>query len=491
MTSAAKRSVSTRKVIKFLKPYWSPALGNFHKNIRTSRFAWIADGIPRNGESYDRYKNFKRDFRRNLRTTCSHYEQAELKKLNDLSETDQTAFWKVLNSKKSKTRNKGCTLLVFNGAKENTSDGVLSSWKGYLYAVSEDKRFDDNFRDTVERAVDSYIRECDSSDDCRIFEQPITVHELSKINGKSGSSDNITYENLKYVGETLTAHLTQLFNLIINTEKIPAKFKTGLTVTLHTGKGKSQTEPSNFRAISHLPVVYKLFAKILLSRLETKYPKINIHNLQHGFQAGKCCKLTSSLLQESRDYCYERGSDLHACFLDAKAAFVKVWISGLIYKLYHLRVRGKPLRIINHSLRGASSQVLQLSEPFSIKQGTRHGSICAPFYYIVYINDLLKELSCSPHGLHIGDLSLSAPTQADDIVILSLSRKYLQVLLNICCNYVNTWRYVYNANKCAVMTMSRKTRRPTNPSPLLCGITYLHPSRNSPIRCWQVSVQPR
>ena len=62
----------------------------------------------------------------------------------------------------------------------------------------------------------SYIRECDPSDDCRIFEQPITVHELSKIiqtlpNGKSGSSDNITYENLKYGGETLTAHLTQLF----------------------------------------------------------------------------------------------------------------------------------------------------------------------------------------------------------------------------------------------------------------------------------------
>ena len=89
----------------------------------------------------------------------------------------------MLNSKKSKTRNKGCEL-VFNGVKENTIDGVLSSWKWYfedLYAVSEDKSFDDNFRDTVERAVDSYIRECDPSDDCRIFEQPITVHELSKL----------------------------------------------------------------------------------------------------------------------------------------------------------------------------------------------------------------------------------------------------------------------------------------------------------------------
>ena len=38
---------------------------------------------------------------------------------------------------------------------------------------------------------------------------------------------------------------------------------------------------------------------------------------------------------------------------------------------YNISVRGKTLRIINHSLRGASSQVLQdgrLSEPFYIKQ---------------------------------------------------------------------------------------------------------------------------
>ena len=61
-----------------------------------------------------------------------------------------------LNSKKSKTRNKGCEL-VFKGVKENTIDDVLSGWKGYfedLCAVSEDKSVDDNFRDKFERAVD-------------------------------------------------------------------------------------------------------------------------------------------------------------------------------------------------------------------------------------------------------------------------------------------------------------------------------------------------
>ena len=37
----------------------------------------------------------------------------------------------------------------------------------------------------------------------------------------------------------------------------------------------------------------------------------------------KGCKMTSFLLQESRDYCYVRSSDIRACFLDAKAAFDK------------------------------------------------------------------------------------------------------------------------------------------------------------------------
>ena len=55
-------------------------------------------------------------------------------------------------------------------------------------------------------------------------------------------------------------------------------------------------------------------------------------------------------------------------------------------------------------------------------QGTRQGSICAPFYYTIHVNGLLDELQRSDHGLMVGELKLSAPTQADDIVLLSTSR---------------------------------------------------------------------
>jgi len=45
------------------------------------------------------------------------------------------------------------------------------------------------------------------------------------------------------------------------------------------------------------------------------------------------------------------------------------------------------------------------------------------------VNDLLDQLQASAHGLRIGDLALSASTQADDIVLVSMSRNNLGALL--------------------------------------------------------------
>ena len=109
---------------------------------------------------------------------------------------------------------------------------------------------------------------------------------------------------------------------------------------------------------------------------------------------------------------------------------------------------------------GCSSRVLfhgHLSEPYEILQGTRQGSILAPFFYTVFINDLLADLSSAYHGFRINDLSLCAPTQADDMVLLSPSRSGLNELLKIGSSYANKWRFSYNASKCAVMTLNKST----------------------------------
>ena len=54
---------------------------------------------------------------------------------------------------------------------------------------------------------------------------------------------------------------------------------------------------------------------------------------------------------------------------------------------------------------------------------------------------------------------MCAPTQADDIVLISTSRNGLNELLKLCNTYANSWRYSYNSSKCAVLIHNRSKRR--------------------------------
>ena len=82
---------------------------------------------------------------------------------------------------------------------------------------------------------------------------------------------------------------------------------------------------------------------------------------------------------------------------------------------------------------------------------------------------LLEALQASPYGLRICDLRLAAPTQADDIVLLSLSRRGLNEQLTLCYKYANTWRYLYNPAKCAASVLDRKKQRRDPIVPALYG----------------------
>ena len=381
-----------------------------------------------------------------------------------MAELDQKGFWKAIKSKKKgKKDTSNGKEIRFKDIIEKHPDRILEGWCNYfsdLYSFSVDNCFDDTFRQQIEQEVNNKTSTDENNYTSQCLTNPISIAEMNKIirnlqNGKSASYDNITYEHIKYGGETLVVHITNLFNAILKTEEIPKLFKEGITITLHKGSSKSTLDPNNYRAISLLPVISKLFEKLMLVRIETK---TNIQNslnpLQHGFMKGKSSKMVSFVYQETVNYTFERSQVLFTCFLDAMKAFDRSWISGIIYLLFDLGLQGKALRVFNNMLRGCSSGVYafgHLSSRFIIQQGTRQGSIWSPFLYTVLIDGLLKQLDDSKSGLKINGISLCAPTQADDIVLMSLTKNGLNELLQLCNEYANKWRFSYNASKCAVL----------------------------------------
>ena len=84
-------------------------------------------------------------------------------------------------------------------------------------------------------------------------------------NNKTGGSDGIVGELLKYGGSGMVDLLEQLFSVIWQEEIVPRQWRDGLIVNIF--KKGDREDPGNYRGITLLSVVGKVFCKILNNRL--------------------------------------------------------------------------------------------------------------------------------------------------------------------------------------------------------------------------------
>jgi hypothetical protein len=110
--------------------------------------------------------------------------------------------------------------------------------------------------------------------------------------------------------------------------------------------GKDNTSPLNYRPISLLNSLAKLFENILLIRLNFKLKELNlIREEQYGFKKGH--STTHALTRIERiTLGFNNNKATLALFLDIERAFDKVWITGLIYKLIK---EGTPAHFIHNT----------------------------------------------------------------------------------------------------------------------------------------------
>ena len=206
----------------------------------------------------------------------------------------------------------------------------------------------------------------------------------------------------------------------------------------------SPLEVSNYRPISLLSNIEKIFEKVMHSRLMGFLNHYNqIYSKQFGFRKAHSTEHTLINIVERIRNAIDKGEFACGVFVDLQKAFDTVDHEILLAKLDHYGVRG----IVNDWFRSYltnRSQFVSLGGSKSllkpINHGVPQGSVLGPLLFLVYINDLHRCIRTS-ETYHF----------ADDTHLLNFSK----TVWNLCGRVNSDLRVLVswlNANKISLNT---------------------------------------
>ena len=172
-------------------------------------------------------------------------------KLSNLRSTNSRDYWEILNAS---SYNKKCSV-------------DIDDMYNFLKNINEDTDSDDHVH-TIE--VDSFNCENSTNDtflNCEISENEIETAVKKLKNGKAAGYDLIVNGHISNSLSIFLPVYKKLFNLIFDSGFVPEEWLIGVVKPIYKNKG-DPTQPENYRPISLLSCLGKVFTSILSNRLE-------------------------------------------------------------------------------------------------------------------------------------------------------------------------------------------------------------------------------
>ena len=304
------------------------------------------------------------------------------------------------------------------------------------------------------------------NDNNEILNSEITENEILKCirslkdgTSKATGNDQVINEYIKVTSHLFMPIYLKLFSNILNTGFIPDGWLKGIVKPIFKNKG-DRLKPENYRPITILSCIGKLFTCVLNTRLTTFLDTHDILNEnQAGFRKEYSTVDHTFVLNTLIETLKNQKKKLFCAFIDFSQAFNSVWRIGLWRKLLGSTVQGKLLRVIYNMYSGIKSCVSvnnECSGYFISNLGVRQGENLAPVLFCIYLNDLEDYLS---QNRDFGVLTeyqseemfvfvkIGVLSYADDTLLLAESEHGLQYSLDLFNDYCRAWKLKINHSK--------------------------------------------
>ena len=156
--------------------------------------------------------------------------------------------------------------------------------------------------------------------------------KLREVNvAKDTGHDNIRNKILKIAAPVISKLLADLFNLSITTNTFPDDWKVAKVLPLF--QSGERNDPNNFRSISVLPTVARVFERLIYEQMYTYFSENNLIQPRQSRFRSLHATVTAPL-DMTNQWCFniDRGMVSDVIFLDLKKAFDPVDHSILFKK---------------------------------------------------------------------------------------------------------------------------------------------------------------
>ena len=220
-------------------------------------------------------------------------------------------------------------------------------------------------------------------------------------------------------------------NYIIEKRDFPQCWAEGIRSAIYKS-GKADL-PENYRGITILPIIEKVFEIAVYKRLNfvnEAFCKVDEHN--GGFLNGRRTADNMFIINGLAERQLLLGKNLNLCFIDFSKAFDLVNRNILFYKLVRTGWHRKVIDTLRSLYQKTSFRVSQngrVSASICNAMGVNQGGVASGLLFRKYMADLDVFLN-TEFGVCIGEMIIAHILWADDLILMSDSSEGLQHQIN-------------------------------------------------------------